>query len=537
MHTYKKYLELKYGLPYIKLMPEKKTPAKKSPDNKESFFQSIISALLSRSNPEAEKKKKLKAIAKNISKSRFHNFYKPAATELTGTFGKFMLELYKTVAPAQTMFTNTQNPAIFTRQLINFTLSENQLALVEEFEEENIIEKSKTVPFNQLNKDIEKKLQIFLNEFDGARVARAENLSKAFAYFKDFCTFDYYVLLRKYDPSFQEYGFDSNPRLEKLNATYVIDNLKDFLAVAYLITDESIAWNDLFEMFKQTQNREIVSATNWKKIVGRVRSVQVARTLDMIIQHASENPNYQTELNQNVPSVIEPFMDEVEADTRALMKKIQSQQKESKASSICVQIFGQTEPQTMKNYVPAFNAVLEKKNLSLLEYAEPLNYLKAFLLEFVKKSIREYYEVVGIRGQWDSTISAPMSNAYQELLKMSDDINDFDDSFAEDGTMGVKIKTLLPKTAHDAGAENIINRVVSDANETARNFIVQGTQDLITIGKTIKQLIEDYSLQTPLIMQNWKELEKYLDEPLKEFSVNIYKKIYLFAQLMQTYVQ
>lgn len=537
MHTYKKYLELKYGLPYIKLMPEKKTPAKKSPDNKESFFQSIISALLSRSNPEAEKKKKLKAIAKNISKSRFHNFYKPAATELTGTFGKFMLELYKTVAPAQTMFTNTQNPAIFTRQLINFTLSENQLALVEEFEEENIIEKSKTVPFNQLNKDIEKKLQIFLNEFDGARVARAENLSKAFAYFKDFCTFDYYVLLRKYDPSFQEYGFDSNPRLEKLNATYVIDNLKDFLAVAYLITDDSIAWNDLFEMFKQTQNREIVSAANWKKIVGRVRSVQVARTLDMIIQHASENPNYQTELNQNVPSVIEPFMDKVEADTRALMKKIQSQQKESKASSICVQIFGQTEPQTMKNYVPSFNAVLEKKNLSLLEYAEPLNYLKAFLLEFVKKSIREYYEVVGIRGQWDSTISAPMSNAYQELLKMSDDINDFDDSFAEDGTMGVKIKTLLPKTAHDAGAENIINRVVSDANETARNFIVQGTQDLITIGKTIKQLIEDYSLQTPLIMQNWKELEKYLDEPLKEFSVNIYKKIYLFAQLMQTYVQ
>ena len=87
-----------------------------------------------------------------------------------------------------------------------------------------------------------------------------------------------------------------------------------------------------------------------------------------------------------------------------------------------------------------------------------------------------------------------MSNAYQELLKLSDEITNFDEMMSEDGMMGSKIKTLLPKTAHDAGAENIINRVVSDANDSARGYIIQGTQNLITIGKTVKQLIEDYAL-------------------------------------------
>ena len=521
-------------------MAEKKTNSKSSASSsaqKESFFQSLLSSLFNRSSPEADKKKKLKAIAKSISKSKFHAFYRPANAEMTGAFGKLMFDLYKVVSPAQTMFANTPNPAIFNRMLINYVLSDNQLALLEEFDENNILEKAKTVPINQLQKDMEAKLQTFLNEFDGARVTKAENLSKAFSYFKDFCTFDYYVIIRKYDPSFREYGFDSTPRLDKVNAEYIMDNLKDFLTVAYQITDESIAWNDLFEMFKQTQNRELVSIGNWKKIIAKIRAIQASQTLDMIIQHASEDPSYRTELNPNVPSVIEPFMDKTEADTRALLHKIQAQQKESKASSICVQIFGTADPQSMKNYVPSFNAVLEKKDLSLLEYAEPLNFLKTFLIEFVKKTIREYYEVVVIRGQWDSTLSAPMSNAYQELLKMSDDISQFDDSFAEDGTMGSKIKTLLPKTAHDAGAENIINRVVSDANDMARGYIIQGTQALITIGKTIKQLIEDYSLPKPIIVQNWKELEKYVDTPMKEFSVDIYKKIYLFAQLMQTYIQ
>ena len=201
-----------------------------------------------------------------------------------------------------------------------------------------------------------------------------------------------------------------------------------------------------------------------------------------------------------------------------------------------MQIFGTATPKSLKYYVPEFNAPLEKKDLAVLEYTEPLNFLKTFLVEFVKKAIREYYDVVVIRGQWDATLSAPMSNAYQELLKLSDEITSFDEMLAEDGMMGTKVKTLLPKTAHDAGAENIINRVVSDANEQARGYIIQGTQNLIVIGKTIKQLIEDHALPKPVIVQNWKELDKFFETPVKEFSVDIYKKIYLFVQLMQNYI-
>ena len=203
---------------------------------------------------------------------------------------------------------------------------------------------------------------------------------------------------------------------------------------------------------------------------------------------------------------------------------------------MAIQIFGTATPNSLSSYVPGFNAVLEKKDLSRLEYTEPLNYLKTFILEHVKREIREYYDVVVIRGQWDATLSAPMSNAYQELIKASDDITKFDEDFSEEGQIGMKIKTLLPKTAHDHGAENIINRVIYDCNETAKDFILSSTQNLIVIGKTLKQLIEDYSLQKPVIVANWRELEKYIETPMKEFSIGIYKKIYLFVQLMQQYI-
>ncbi len=506
------------------------------PAEKESFFQSLLSSLFKSSNPEAEKKRRLKNLAKTISKTKYHSFYRPASGEMLAPFGKLMFELYKAVSSAQTYFRNTQNPAIFKRQIINYVLSDNQLALLDELDEQKIIELAKKVPFGKLSQDIEHKLQVFTNDFNETRAAKADNLEKAFSVFQDFCEFDYYMILKKFDSSYQEFNFNAVPRLEKVNAEYILDDLKDFLAVAYCITDDSIDWTSLFDMFKETQSRELISAGNWKKIIARIKSIQASKSLDLIIQHISEDFAYETKTSYHHASAIEPYIEKIENDTRNLMAKIEAEQKESKASSICMQIFGTASPQSLKYYTAEFNAPLEKKGLSVLEYTEPLNYLKTFLVEFVKKAIREYYDVVVIRGQWDATLSAPMSNAYQELLKLSDEVTSFDEMMAEEGSMGIKVKTLLPKTAHDAGAENIINRVVSDANDTARGYIIQGTQNLITIGKTVKQLIEDYVLPKPIIVQNWKELEKYIETPMKEFSVDIYKKIYLFVQLMQTYI-
>ena len=510
-----------------------KTP--KAPE-KESFFQSLISSLFKSSNPEAEKKRRLKNLAKTISKTKYHSFYRPISGEMLAPFGKLIFDLYKAVSSAQTYFRNTQNPAIFKRQIINYVLSENQLALLEQLDEQKILELARTVPFGKLSQDVEHKLQVFTNDFNETKATQADNLEKAFSLFQDFCEFDYYMILKKFDSSYQEFSFNALPRLEKVNGEYIIDDLKDFLAVAYSITDESIEWNALFDMFKETQSRELVSLGNWKKIIAKIKNIQASKSLDLIVQHISQDLTYETKTSYHHASVIEPYIEKIETDTRNLMAKIEAEQKESKASSICMQIFGTASPQSLKYYTAEFNAPLQKKGLSELEYIEPLNYLKTFLVEFVKKTIREYYDVVVIRGQWDATLSAPMSNAYQELLKLSDEISNFDELLAEEGTMGIKVKTLLPKTAHDAGAENIINRVVSDANDSARGYIIQGTQNLITIGKTVKQLIEDYVLPKPVLVQNWKELDKFFETPLKEFSVDLYKKIYLFVQLMQTYI-
>lgn len=504
---------------------------------KTGFFQKLFSSFFKGNDPEADKKRRLKIIAKNFSKSKYHAFYKPSSGEVQGSFAKLMYELYKAISQAQVYFKNIENPAIFKRQIINYSLSENQLALLEHFDEQAILDASKKTPIATIEHTIENEIQTFINEFDGERASRADNLYKSFMLFKDFCEYDYYVLLKKFDNAIQEFQFNIPLRLEKINDEYIIDDLKDFVEVAYAITDDKIIWTDLFELFKQTTGKELVSLGNWKKIVAKIKSIQLSYSFEYMIQLISKNPGYHTQIKNRFDSLIEPYIEQIQTDVTKIIKKISTQQKENKTNSICLQIFGTAAPNSLTYYVQTFNAPLEKKGLDILEYIEPVNYLKTFITTCVKKELQEFYDVVVIRGQWDATLSAPMSNAFQELIAMDATLAEFDKGFSEEGPAGLKIKTLLPKTAHDSGAENIINRVVSDSNENAKTYLVSSSQNLITIGRTLKQLIEDYALPKPVLVMNWKELEKFIEEPMKDFSVKLYKKIYLFVQLMQTYLK
>ena len=517
---------------------EKREEAKaaQKQEEKQSFFQSLFSNLFKSSNPEAEKKRKLKAIAKSFSKTKYHSFYRASTIEVLPPFAKLFFDIYKFVAPAQAIFKSNQNPNLYKAQVINYSLSDKQLGLLEHFDQQKIMELARTVPIQQLSTKLEEEFSIFSAEFDNERMNRTENLYKAFSALQDFCCFDYYVLLKKFTNSIQEYNFNTVPNFEKINGEYITDDLKDFCAAAYAITDENLFWNELFAFFKATQSTETITLGNWKKIVAKMKNIQQSGAFDLMIRHISGNTDYVTEIPSHYTSLIEPYMDKIQEEIRTTISKIGSQQKENKANQICEQIFGSTDFQTLHFYTVSANDTFSKKELGTYIFTEPLNYLKAFLLEYVKKDIREFFDVVVVRGQWDASLANPMSNAYQELLKISDEITTFDNDLSEDGGSGLKIKTLLPKTAHDPGAENIINRIISDSNEQARGYLVTASQDLITIGKTLKQLIEDYSKQKSEIVHNWRELERYIDHPMKEFSIGIYKKIYLFVQLMQQYL-
>ena len=237
----------------------------------------------------------------------------------------------------------------------------------------------------------------------------------------------------------------------------------------------------------------------------------------------------------NEQPIVDGFIDKTRNDAEKALNSIALAQQNNKIDSLLEQIFGTTAVERLANYTSTNSALYERKNLGSFEFVQPLNYYKAFLLDFVKKDVREFSDLVLVRGTWSTqALSAPMSNAYHALLESSETLLAFDAKIAEDADIGIRIKNHMPRVERDKEARNIIGTLISDLNDEAKNICVDGTKNLITIAKTTKTLLEDYAKPKGEVIINWKELDKFSDHPIKELGVGVYKHIYLFVQLMQS---
>ncbi len=503
-------------------------PAKKN----SGFFQNLLDTLFNSHSPEAEKRRRLKGIAKDFSKTKYHGFYKAQTGEMLPQFAKLFYDIYKLVFSAQNFLRGMPNKNAIKAKIINYSLSERQLAVLDHLTEPKILEMAQKLPVSSIKTQIESDLDILGADFDSERVTKIENCYKAYKAFNDFCSFDFYFMLRKFSSGLQEGNFSNIPNFDKINAEYIVEELQDLITIIYSIPD-GIAWDTFFELLKDMKGTELISSGTWRKINQRLKSIQSSHALEYIVRLILQKPDYIPTVSHSNETILDVYIDKVHEEVDKAIAKIETEQKASKTNDFCMKIFGKTQIDQLSNYVYSFNSILEKKELNTYLYCDALNYLKEFIVNFIKTDVREYTDIVVIRGQWDATLSAPISNGYQELISICDEITAFDLSLAEEGAVGMKIKTLLPKIAHDPGAENIVNRLINDSNEQAKGYLVTCTQDLISMGKLFKQIIEDEQKQKHLLIQNWKELEHYSEKPLLKFGVDIYKKLYMFVQLMQ----
>ncbi len=496
----------------------------------QSFLAKLFSSIFKSDDPEAEKKRRIKLIAKNLSKAKYH-FYKN--DEVLPAFAKLLYDIYKAVFPAKAMFMAQENPNRLKSLAVNYSLNEKEHQLIDSLTEEGIKEAAQHTPIEQLEPQVRQNIDYFLQVFNGEKIARIEALYRKLMIFKSFCSFDFYFTLKKFDSSLKEGEFTTVPHFEKINAEYISEDLKDFLAVAWLLPERE-DWSDMMKFFKESKGTEPVTLNVWNKICNKINSIRLSRVFEMMIQVITKDPNYIPDFSYSEEPIVDNFIDKTRNDAEKTLNSLVLAQQNNKIDGILEQIFGTTSIERLTNYTATNSALYERKGLGTFDYVQPLNYFKAFLLDFVKKDVREFSDLVLVRGTWSTqALSAPMSNAYHALLETSDTILAFDAKIAEDAEIGSRIKTHMPRAERDKEAKNIIGTLIGDLNDEAKAMLVDGTKNLITIAKTTKTLLEDYAKPKGEVIINWKELDKFADHPVKELGVGVYKHIYLFVQLMQ----
>ncbi len=504
---------------------------------KGSFLERLLSLFLGVNDPEKEKKRLLKNIAKELKRNKY-KFYNPKGRLALPPLAKFFHEIFKIVGPAQVLLQNAASSGALRTLLIESSLSKEELELVESLSEDRLRERARTKELKTLVEEVKEELVNLYAVFDHDKIKQINLASRALHQFLKFILFDYYFLLKKFDPNLPDKDYTYVPKFESIHGDYVSDDLKDFLEVL-LPLDPSYAWDELFDVLQAYRNVEVVSRPGWKKLLSSLEDVRKSGVLELIIRHLDGNPFYKPTLDVSSERIVEPYLNKIKTQTELLIQKIIQEKKNQQIDQLVHKVFGGPTVLRMRYYTDKANTTFSKRMLSGYTLTEPANYLKAFMLDYVKKDIRELRDLLIVRGKWATNLlSQQLSESFHALVELSDELVKFDDACGDEGEYGTKIRKVINRVERDQGAMKTLRDTIRVINERMVKILTESGQQLIVFGKNLKNLIDDYD-KSPRseILINWKEVDQAAEGKVRERMVEVYKKVYTFIQLLHLFVK
>ncbi|MDR1215381.1 MAG: DUF5312 domain-containing protein [Treponema sp.] len=504
------------------------------------FFYNIQRIFSSSAKPknkmEAEKKKLLKIVARDIAQSRYKKFYKPSLGKVDGEVGKFFYTIYKSISKAQiSMQKATASPHLKTITIESF-LDKKEIEAADKFSKAAIEARAKTIPSQQLMDEIKKDMESFFAIFNTDRIEQINDCYNTILRFINFVSFDFYSVVKKFDGNISEHNFIYKPQFADVQGEYISDQLKDFMEVAYAM-DMNQDWKKAIKILNTYKDAEVISVDQWHRLLTHLHDIQKSSILLLITRIVDRNPTIQVKAHIPNEYIIEEWLEKKRADTQKVIEKIIDAKKDETIGPLVQDIFGQMEINHLKHYTKAANEDYIKKNLDGFSHTQELAYLKTFLLEIFKKDLHPLCDIFLIKGQWQNqALSHQMSDAIYKINDIPQKIEAFDTMVSSSGDYGDKLRIYASKAEKEKSHVKYANNLFKMINTSAQNIINNMAQSLITIGKFFRTFIDDKQKPLHEFIMNWKELEASSEVPILERLEDGYKKIYSMVKLLQIFL-
>jgi hypothetical protein len=511
-------------------------PASKSsyPAKTPGFLDRLLS-LFASDDPERQKQKLLRDITAELKRSRAR-IYNPVRLTAEPNLARFFWEIYKAVAAAQVLLKGAEVSGALKMTLVDLSLTEEQALLKERLTERSIDERAKRgADPAGLEAEVKRDVKTLMEGIDTNWMNDLDALFNRLLVFLDLIGFDYFFLLKKFDPGLPERDFSYTPRFESLEMDAVLEEVQDFLEILPNV-DPDADWDRILGILKEHRGMDIVGRDAFKKALQLIRDVQRSGVMLLMVRHAMQNPSWKPMVRTHRERIVEPYLSKVKAEAETTAQKVAHGRRNEKMEELARAVFGSGAVMKLSNYSEQSNPEYAQKMLGGFLHVAALNYLRAFLVEYLPKSIREVVDLLIIKGKWaNSQPSNQMSEAFHQLLAVSEKIGHFDTDLAEDGELGRRLKTIALRADKDRKAIVQLRMALQQVNDEARTMIGDSIQHFVSIARVLKLAHEDIGKQNPAYLVNWKELKPSSDKELRAVIAMAYKKIYNFVQLMQMY--
>jgi hypothetical protein len=497
-----------------------------------------VFSLFSGDSADNDKQNMLKQIAKELGQCKYSKFFKVRSEEADSSFSSFLFSVYKIIYPLKQFFKDEKKVARLKQLTIESCFDDSIKQTLNRLDFANLESRFKTTQGETLINEIQADTEKLVSQMDQAKMAvinRRYEIASALAHF---VSYNFKGFFKKFDPHFADGSFVVEPRFPSIKVILIVNELEAFLTVCQPLKPED-DWAGLLNVIKACEGGvDLVIPEQFLAVITQLRDVHASKIVELMVQYTVRNPVWQWKHVSFKESIAEEWLEYKKAEALAFIQKINNTKKNSQISALTKQIFEATDLVRLDHYTVQLGEPFRKKRLEYYVYAEGLNYLQAFLDDYVEKEIKELCDILLIRGQWtNNTMAREMSEALHRIAEASNGIAKIDEILSEDGPDGSRLRAGMLRVDRDPTQIRYLNGIVSKNNDQALEIINQAAQDLIIIGKHMKNLIEDLQKKHPELMINWKELTLVSKDPLGPRMVADFKRINYFIQLMHLCTQ
>jgi len=480
---------------------------------------------------DSEKDVLLKQITKEVSQNKYAKFYRARQQEADISLGQVFYNLYKLIYPLQVFLKDPGKVAKIRQITLEAFLDKKTMDLIKKLSHEAMNEMIRTG--GDVVKTLQDDLAALTKGFDSPKIAAADRCYNLIASMKQFVSFDFCSVIRKFDSEFKDGDFLTQLKFVPVDITVMASDLSVFLSVLPSMEKED-DWKTVFEILKYCKGgTDVIPLAQWNNILLSLADIKHSKILELIGKLATGNPIL--EIKPVVPNeaLSAKWLDNKTGEIRDMINSINDNQRHNQINTLEQTVFGSLAVIRLNNYTPEKAKVLLDKGLDSFSCDLALNHLLTYIQEYLSKEIQELCDILLVRGQWtNNSYSRIMSDAFHTALDTAPEIIKLDESLSEEGSNGTRLRAALLRVDRDKTQSRNIGNIVSMINEEALTIINEAVPALIVVGKHLKMLIEDCEKKPFELIMNWKELNSVTKVPIGQRMGAVYKKLTLFVQLM-----
>jgi hypothetical protein len=499
----------------------------------EDIINKVFSLIGGGNEPVSDKDLLLKQTAKELGQNKYAKFYRLKTEEVDPSFAAYLYVIYKAVYPAQAFLKDEAKMKKLKQISFEHTLSPEILEMVWRLSSDAIEDRAKKTAPNELARQLREDFTAVSNTFDEDRMASVNKCYNLITAFSRFVLFDYVSLLQKFDSTLLEGIFTAPLKFTALKGEIVAQDIGNFYT-AISSLDPIDDWQPAFAVMKAAKGgTDVFPLAQWNMLLANMKELRRSKILEIMVRLSSKNPIWDGKTLIPDERLIENWFEEKKNDIQERINGIANNQRSAQMNALIMAIFGELDVERLSHYTEKGNRLYAQKDLDGFAYAAGLNYLMAFIQDYVQKDIQEICDLVLIRGQWSSnTASLQMSDGFHGILDMIPAIEELDGSLDEKGVNGPRLRGALLRVDRDKTQIRYIGNIIEEVDEEALELIKNAVQLTIVVGKNMKALADDIPKKPTELIINWKELDVFSKSPIAPRISEAYKKINYFVQLM-----